>query len=647
MVINIIRHGLKLSLLAPLRHPIRLSGRPPADLAEESFIDSEIQSLLRAGAIRVSRQPPLVQCAIFTVPKKRAPGDDRPPFRLVHNLKPLNARLHPVPTHRLPSVLDLAPILKAGHQTFVIDVHAAYHHVQIHPDSQTLLGFAWQKTFYVWTVCPFGLAHSAHAWNLIGAAATRAIQASGVTAITYVDDIIGIGGPQQLRSLTDTLASLGIQVAPEKIQPPSHESTWLGFRILSSPDQPPRLGITKARAATCKSAALQIIKTFRQFPDSAATSKRTLARVVGKLAALAPMARSVHLLLLPLKLAIKYASSLEWDDLIPISEDMASAASQWLDTFKDISTTALAPSRPLAVVTTDAATSVGWGARIQIPDSGFEQVISGLWSTSDQRLHITALETLAVLRAFQTWSHLLNDRAVILKSDATAVVHSLRRHTTRSPTMASILLALHSTILDPFNIHVIPEYIPGVDNVVADAASRLATPIVDPHDYIIKMPFLADIINSIQHLIPQGSWVDRFATDTNHRFPVYNARRSIYPGVTNVFETNPSEWAGVLNYAFPPCTQPIITRLVSLLASLSHLSVPVIVLLILPQWLRAPWWTILTSLPGMSFIRHLPQNAFLSGLSGAPGPTTSRWTMSAWIWLFNPTISPRPGDPLP
>ena len=43
------------------------------------------------------------------------------------------------------------------------DLKSGYHHVDIHPESQTFLGFAWKGTkdqsfiYYVFTVLPFGL----------------------------------------------------------------------------------------------------------------------------------------------------------------------------------------------------------------------------------------------------------------------------------------------------------------------------------------------------------------------------------------------------------------------------------------------------------------------------------------------------------
>jgi hypothetical protein len=43
------------------------------------------------------------------------------------------------------------------------DLKSGYHHIDIHPGSQTFLGFAWKKpedesfTYYQFTVSPFGL----------------------------------------------------------------------------------------------------------------------------------------------------------------------------------------------------------------------------------------------------------------------------------------------------------------------------------------------------------------------------------------------------------------------------------------------------------------------------------------------------------
>lgn len=40
---------------------------------------------------------------------------------------------------------------------FTFDLKSGYHHIDIHVEHQSYLGFQWEDQFYVFTVLPFGL----------------------------------------------------------------------------------------------------------------------------------------------------------------------------------------------------------------------------------------------------------------------------------------------------------------------------------------------------------------------------------------------------------------------------------------------------------------------------------------------------------
>ena len=45
------------------------------------------------------------------------------------------------------------------------DLTSGYHYVDIHPDSQSFLGFKWKERYYVFTVLPFGLATACYVFT--------------------------------------------------------------------------------------------------------------------------------------------------------------------------------------------------------------------------------------------------------------------------------------------------------------------------------------------------------------------------------------------------------------------------------------------------------------------------------------------------
>lgn len=639
LILSIVKNGYRIPLLKPLHHRLTIPELPIPEL-HKPFIRDEIQSLLALGAVSIANSPPQVVTPIFAVPKKRPPGDTRPPFRLVHNLKALNKRLKPFPSSfRNPSVADLAQLLSPGETTFAVDVEAAYHHVEVHPESRGLLGFSFEETTYVWNVMPFGLSHSAHVWIMIAAAVTRSAQELPLAAaalsldlqdpqpvpcLNYVDDVFGIGAQGALDALLRLFATLGITVSVKKVQLPSHITEWLGYLVMSLPNNPVRLGITSKRARNTRLLCRNFIRSCN---NKTIVTKRSLARVLGKLGSLATLVRPTHLILRPLHAAMKAATRTSWDAAVPLTSDMANAIEEWLTVFRDVSLVALAPSRLPATLTTDAASLGGWGATLVIPSEDLQLSTAGSFSNTESLLHITALETLGVVRAVEHWRTLLQDRTLLLRSDATTVVHSLRRRTTRSKVVARLLANLHVRHLDPLNIHVIPTHLAGTLNLEADAASRLEYLRRDLHDYTIRNGVLSSLLLQVKDLLPDLPFVDRFASDVNHKFPLYNARRSVNPQIMDAMACPPGHWTEHLNYMFPPSSQPVLDRLMALLRDFPDIHG----LLIVPRWPRATWWTTLHRLPGLKLVGRLPKESFQCGVSGSPGPANGRSTMLVFI----------------
>ena len=50
---------------------------------------------------------------------------------------------------------DLEEYFEKDAFMFTFDLKSGYHHIDIHPDYQTYLGFAWESKFYVFTFCRF------------------------------------------------------------------------------------------------------------------------------------------------------------------------------------------------------------------------------------------------------------------------------------------------------------------------------------------------------------------------------------------------------------------------------------------------------------------------------------------------------------
>ena len=68
------------------------------------------------------------------------------------------------------------------------DLTSGYHHVDIHPNSQSFLGFKWKERYYVFTVLPFGLATACYVFTKLLRGLVKLWQGEGIRCVMYIDD---------------------------------------------------------------------------------------------------------------------------------------------------------------------------------------------------------------------------------------------------------------------------------------------------------------------------------------------------------------------------------------------------------------------------------------------------------------------------
>ena len=153
------------------------------------------------------------------------------------------------------------------------------------------------------------------------------------------------------------------------------------------------------------------------------------------------------------------------------------------------------------------ASDVGWGAHLDC------QVASGLWDPQQAALSINARELLAVqLGLFQFRSALQGRTVAVFCDNTTAVAYLRKEGGTRSP----LLNTLAQGILrwtESLSIRLAPQFLPGSNNVLADALSR-------PH----QLPHTEWSLNMTVFLSLRRLWpvqIDLFATSANHRCSIY------------------------------------------------------------------------------------------------------------------------------
>jgi hypothetical protein len=85
--------------------------------------------------------------------------------RLVLDLRHVNRYIEKQKV-KFEGVNEAKQYAKQGNYAVKFDIKSGYHHIDIHPDHQTFLGFSWNfdgvQQYYVFTVLPFGISSAGH-----------------------------------------------------------------------------------------------------------------------------------------------------------------------------------------------------------------------------------------------------------------------------------------------------------------------------------------------------------------------------------------------------------------------------------------------------------------------------------------------------
>ena len=124
---------------------------------------------------------------------------------------------------------------------FSFDLKSGYHHIDIHPDFQSFLGFSWQvggvTKFYYFTVLPFGLASAGHIFTKVVRCLVKHWRALSIPIIVYLDDGLGISesfeeaSANALRVRADLIRSGFVINSKKSNWSPVTSLTWLGVDI--------------------------------------------------------------------------------------------------------------------------------------------------------------------------------------------------------------------------------------------------------------------------------------------------------------------------------------------------------------------------------------------------------------------------------
>ena len=321
---------------------------------------------------------------------------------------------------------------------------------------------------------------------------------------------------------------LGIVVNPSKSHlVPSQVVQYLGVVIDSR----------SFRASPSSERVTKLFSTADAFLSCAAPPASTWLRLLGILSSLAHLVPGGRLRVRSLQLSLHQ----QWDRedmsaLIPWSPLCRRDLQWWLDLPRLSLGVSLVQVSPDLDFWSDAS-DVGWGAHLG------SLTASGLWDQEHAALSINARELLAVREGLRHFLPSLQGMAVSVFCDnSTAVSYLHKEGGTRSP----FLNTLAQEILrwtESHSIRLLPQFIPGSLNVLADSLSR---PHQLPHTEWSLHP---EVFRSLSRLWPVQ--IDLFATSANRQCCVFFSpfRDPLAAGTDAFLQC----WDGLQAYAFPRC----------------------------------------------------------------------------------------------
>ena len=182
-VLDLLAEGYKLPLLSI--PPPHVQPNQSSSTNERDFVSTAINQLLELRCIRKVSVKPHICSPLFVVTNTEGKK------RLVVNLRFLNQYLLKE-KFKYEDLRTAMLLFQKGDFLITFDLKSGYHHIDIHKQHWTYLGFSWaldhEPEFYVFCVLPFGLATACYVFTKVMRPLVKYWRQQGIRVVVYLDD---------------------------------------------------------------------------------------------------------------------------------------------------------------------------------------------------------------------------------------------------------------------------------------------------------------------------------------------------------------------------------------------------------------------------------------------------------------------------
>ena len=383
-------------------------------------------------------------------------------------------------TFSYKSIDTVSELMTPGCWMAVSDLQSAYRSVLIRPYDRSMQGLVWEvdgsDRYIQDNFMSFGTRVAPYIFNSISDAITRFINASGFTCVNYLDDFLVVSDTyEQCREaqlfLHQTIRSLGFFIAYDKVRSPAQVQRYLGVELDSL--------LMSLRLPADKLEKLHA--ELRFFAGRRRATKRQLQHLCGVLSHCSTLVRGGRTF--SHRIVNMLRAFTPKKRYVTLSESFHEDLKWWGDFAAWFNGSAKIIRSPehTSMVYTDAS-GVGYGAW-----HGLDW-LCGPWLEDfilQKDVHSHALpkpaleipdninvrELYPIYEALKRWGPSWRDHKVFCVTDNTQVMNAINKGRSNNQTSMCLLRKLFWLCV-LFNCHLVSVFIPGKDNVLADALSR-------------------------------------------------------------------------------------------------------------------------------------------------------------------------------